>query len=183
MASYDSGERKKRRKRCADKNLKLLHKMKMKSLLYIGVPSVESKSIGFGFSASCCALCPVEEPSECIVVEVLSSLFVSLGNCFFLPEHCSLLKNPVTVSLLEYFLHPLGPLVLECSFPIEESSDGFFVRESTAKSGLIERMMECGLLQPSHCSCTLCRSLELPCPIGKIHKGAFSTWIKAVLKH
>lgn len=22
-----------------------------------------------------------------------------------------------------------------------------------------ERMMECGLLQPSHCSCTLCRSL------------------------
>ncbi|KAJ9676181.1 hypothetical protein PVL29_024933 [Vitis rotundifolia] len=113
----------KRRKRCGDKNLKLLHKMKMKSLLYIGVPSVESKS--------------VEEPSECIVVEVLSSLSASLGNCFFLPEYCSQLKNPVTVSLLEYFLHPLGPLVLVYSFPIEESSEGFFVRESTAKSGLI----------------------------------------------
>ena len=39
----------KRRKRCGNENLKLLHKMKMKSLLYIGVPSVESKSIGFGF--------------------------------------------------------------------------------------------------------------------------------------
>ena len=126
----------KRRKRCGDENLKLLHKMKMKSLLYIGVPSVESKSIGFGFSASC-ALCPVEEPSECIIVEVLSSLSVSLGNCFFLPEHCSQLKNPVTVSLLEYFLHPLGPLFLVYSFPIEKSSEGFFVRESTAKSGLI----------------------------------------------
>ena len=41
------------------------------------------------------------------------------------------------VSLLEYFLHPLGPLVLVYSFPIEKSSEGFFVRESTAKSGLI----------------------------------------------
>nr|CAN83385.1 hypothetical protein VITISV_004581 [Vitis vinifera] len=101
-----------------------------------GVPSVESKSIGFGFSASC-ALCPVEEPSECIIVELLSSLSVSLGTCFLLPEHCSQLKNPVRVSLLEYFLHPLGPLVLVYSFPIEKSSEGFFVRESTAKSGLI----------------------------------------------
>ncbi|CBI31339.3 unnamed protein product, partial [Vitis vinifera] len=67
-----------------DKNLKLLHKMKMKSLLYM----------------------------ECLLV-----------------------------SLLEYFLHPLGPLVLVYSFPIEKSSEGFFVRESTAKSGLIDALI------------------------------------------
>lgn len=104
------------------------------------MPSVESKSIGFGFSASC-ALCPVEETSECIIVELLSSLSLSLGTCFLLPEHCSQLKNPVTVSLLEYFLHPLGPLVLVYSFPIEKSSEGFFIRESTAKSGLIDALI------------------------------------------
>ncbi|KAL6316123.1 hypothetical protein AAG906_015953 [Vitis piasezkii] len=100
----------------------------------------ESKSIGFGFSASC-ALCPVEETSECIIVELLSLLSVSLGTRFLLPEHCSLLKDPVTVSLLEYFLHPLGSLVLVYSFPIEKSSEGFFVRESTAKSGLIDALI------------------------------------------
>ncbi|KAJ9676217.1 hypothetical protein PVL29_024959 [Vitis rotundifolia] len=87
--------------------------MKMKSLLYIGVPS----------------------PSECTIVELLSSLSVSLGTCFFLPEHCSQLKNPVTVSLLEYFLHPLGPLVLVYSFPIEESSE--FSLENQLQNALI----------------------------------------------
>ncbi|KAL6315739.1 hypothetical protein AAG906_006601 [Vitis piasezkii] len=168
----------------------------------------ESKSIGFGFSASC-ALCPVEETSECIIVELLSSLSVSLGT----------LKNPVTVSLLEYFLHPLGPLVLVYSFPIEKSSEGFSLENllQTALSALAAHSIDPGEAERQVLGIILgqgqqmtgaflstttsklvvddylqwvveSQRLSLPkemaeFPSRQNSQRAFSTWMKAVLKH